>query len=634
MNVNKIAELLQSAEYADYLKGSEELSYLKTIPELQEFHLLVETLGSDHLKLVFQKNLFQLFQSDLMELNGFAMGTLLEHMTSSQKEIRSGAQGLIEEFLGSDSFTYFKKLISFRRSYPKLSLEARKVATRIIGTHELKEAYSLIQENLKSHDRDLLFLTIEIFRRSQDTRINRYLRSFAENKDDEKLSLKALDALSELGNFFDRQIFKRHLRSENLEMRKAALKGLHRLRGRHSLKYIKREFLHSKESEIREFLLNLLAAGNTPLEVTLLLELWNGEVTEKEDRQIEWILSDIDNQRKLTPILEAFRTSSESLKHKLIVLLNEISSQRCLDFYKRALFEEKNPFLLMSIMEAMAYYDRPESVPLLRSFMKDPEDLLHYYAFSAIVRHTSIDLTDILEEVALLKLPDERHHHQLILSVLAHQRSLTTLTNFLQAYTLFMLRSKRSENRYLAYMVVGKFYLLFELRGIFDIFREEKSELVIQEAERVFGDIFAKAPAAFMAANPPESVVKSSSFALGIRPTPSLLHSLIGSEAGELIRTISEIHPKEFRKSLLEIASLDLLDYKILKWANLSKLWYRDFMLLWQKIPDDPELRGLLLKAATQDDNTKFGKFLFEEYLKRGGDELTPYVRDYLSGVS
>lgn len=634
MKPQEIISLLQSPEYADFLRGNEELSRMRSVPEILSFHRLVEESESDHLRSVFQKQLFRLFSSDLMELNALAMQLLLEQATLEQKELRSGVLQLLEEFLGGDNFSYFKKLISFRRSFRSLSPRARTVATRLIGTYQLREAYTLLLDNFLSKDTDLIALTIEVFRRSKDARANRYLRAIISEEEDEKLALLALQALSELGNFFDLGRFRKLLRSPKPLLQRAALRGLHRLRGAKAMGLLEKEFLQSKDLHHRGFILDLLESGAGIPEVELLIRLWNAKISESEDRKIEGILGELEGQKKLGPILGAFDRAPESLKHKLIILLNEVSSQRCYEFYKRSLFKEKNDFLLISIMEAMAYYDRPESIPLLRSFMRDPESFLHYYAFSSIVRHNCLDLTEILEEVALLKLPDDRHHHQLILSVLAHQKSLTTLTTFLQAYVLLMLRSNRAENRYLAYRVVGKFYLLFELKGIFDIFAEERSELVIEESLRVFGEIFGRAPQAFMEANPPQSIFDSSAFIEGIQTTPSLLLSLFSSKEEKLTRALAKIHPLQFRRSLLEIAEADLLEGDVLDWADLTQLSFREFQLLWEKFPDNPKAKTTLLGAIENGGSAKFGEFILEEYLQRGGEEIIPFVSRYVGGLA
>lgn len=630
MRPAELIALLQSAEYADFLRGTEALAQLRTVPELLAFNAIVEETDNDHLRGLFQKQLFRLFSSDLMELNGLAMQLLLEQATIPQKEIRAGALSLLEEFLASDGFTYFKKLISFRRSFRLLSTPARVVATRLIGVFNLKEAHSLILENFTSGDRELITLTMEIFRRAKDSRGNRYLRALIKDGRDPDLSLKALGALSELGHYFDQSYFKTHLSSKNPELKKAALRGLYRLRGSKVLALLAREFRTSSNPEIRGYILELLADGKGSVEVELLIDLWNSEVTEAEDRRIEWMLGELEGPRKLGPILKAMKRSPESLKHKLIVLLNEISSTQCYDYYRRALQEEKNDFLLISVMEAISYYDRPESIPLLRRFMKDPESFLHYYAFSSIVRHTCLDLTEILEEVALLKLPDDRHHHQLVLSVLAHQKSLTNLTTFLQAYVLLMLRSSRGENRYLAYKVVGKFYLLFELRGVFDLFQEEKNDLVIEEGRRIFGEIFARAPQVFMEAAPGASILESDSFAQGIGPSPSLLLSLFGSREERLVRSVGRAHPVAFRRSILELAQSDLLPAEVLSWIDLTGLSFRDFELLWEKFPQERPVQRLLLESLAKEDNPKFGEFILQEYLERGGEELAPFVAHYV----
>ena len=98
------------------------------------------------------------------------------------------------------------------------------------------------------------------------------------------------------------------------------------------------------------------------------------------------------------------------------------------------------------------------------------------------------------------------------------------------------------------------------------------------------------------------------------------------------MKHVSEIHPDDFRESLLSIVDLGLFDFNSLESFTLTKLSFPDFLFLWNKAPDRPDIRGAILKAADHEGNLRLGKFIFSEYLEKGGDELVPFVSRFVRG--
>ncbi len=627
----QIIDLLESTQFSDRSKGTERLRTVQRVEDLRSLYEGIEERENDGLRQVFMGHLAGLITKDDLDACAFSLGILFRYSTFEKKNIQQESEGLIDDFLENPGVYQHLKTLSLRKCWKTLSEKERVNATRKIGNFRMVELLSLLLDNFQSKDEHLLVLTMEIMKRTMDRRANRFMRQILARGENPVLIRKSLEVLSVLGFFMDRKIFLSFLKHPSVEIQLAALEGLFELKRDKALPDVRRFFSEHKETAVRNRIVTILGKHPTRRSIRTLLELWQDEDISIVQHNIEWLLYEIEHPEKLDTILDFFPQATDAIELKIIVLLNEMQGPRLYEFYLSVIKQNKNPFLTMAAMEAVAFYDDIRTLPFLEPFLKDVTNLLHYYALASYVKHSQIDLTAVLEEVVALKIPHDRHHHQLILNVLLEQSSMKSLSKFLQVYVHFMLTSELTDNRYLSYAVVGKFHQEFELPGIFDLLRKEKNQFVIREAYQVFGDIFSFSPMTFIMAKPPEEVLSSPHFLERVRLSAGVLLALFEGRKPETLTRIQGRNRKTFWKIILELLRIELLDFEMMTWIDFSALQYGEFQELWKIYGSNEQISSHILESIAKLPDQRFGRFLLDEYLN-GRTEIHPQLSRYING--
>ncbi len=636
-HINEIEEIvsqLESTQFVDRARGGDRLNSLVDSKKILAFHEYAEQRDHYGLRLSFQKLLYRLLRGESEYLVGLSLSILFAHSILPQKGFREESERMIDEFLNAPNTYQYLKFSALRRAWKNLGTKERIMATRKIGSFQMIEVLSLLLDNFQSNDQSLIILTMEVFKRLKDKRANRLIRQILEDNSNRDLKIKALSALSELGYFLDKKIFIRNLSSEDEDIRLAALDGLYVLNGDKSLPLIKKFFFNSATDKSKIRLIEILSRNPTTLSILALLEIWQNQDFSAIEYKIDWALNEIEGSIKLDALLQFYPQANPIIRLKMISLLNEIQNQRCYDFYIDLITKQDNDLLTMAALEAVSYYNDVRTLAYLEQFLKNPENMLHYYALATYVKHTSIDLTDILEKTILHKLPDDRHHHQLILNVLSEQNSIKTPSLFLKVYVLTMLNSPRKDNRYLAFSVVKRFIHDFELTGIFDVFTRETNEMVAQEALSTFGEIFSTYPEIFMKAKPPANVFTSPVFLKKVRQSLPVLKSLILAGKKQLILDMQVKEPHTFWVYALELFKSHVFNAETITWISLSEISFEDFSFIWDSYQGDETVKTHLLKSISVSHDPRFGDFLLGEYFKDHREELYPYVSRYVNGLA
>lgn len=629
----QIIELLESTQFSERSRGTERLRTIHQVEDLRALFQGIEERQNDGLRHIFMNHLSGLLLKDDIDVCAFSLGVFFTYTTFDKKLIQRASDGHIDDFLENPGVYQHLKTLSMRKCWKTLSEKERHIATRKIGNFRMVELLSLLLDNFQSKNQDLLILTMEIMKRTFDRRANRYMRQILARGENPALVLKSLEVLSVLGFFLDRKIFMSFLKHPSVEIQLGALEGLYQLKGDSALPDVTAFFHEHKEISVRKKIISIIGKRPTRKSIRTLLEFWQTENFSQVEHSIEWLLYEIEHPEKLDTILDFFPKASEAIELKIIVLLNEMQGPRLYDFYLSVIKENKTPFLTMAAMEAVAFYDDVRTLPYLTPFLKDEKDLLHYYALASYVKHSGIDLTSVLEDVVALKIPHDRHHHQLILNVLLEQSSMKSLSKFLQVYVHFMLSSDLTDNRYLSYAVVGKFHQEFELAGIFDLLRKEKNPLVIREAYQVFGDIFSFSPMTFIKANPSDEILQSPYFLERVRLSAGVLLALFEGKKRELFGKIQKQNPKTFWQIMLEILRIELLPLEMMNWVDFKELQFSEFQELWKIYGSNPEVSSHILVSLSELPDARFGKFLIDEYLN-GRTEIHPHLSRYINGFA
>ena len=633
--IKKIVSYLESPLYSDRLKGTELLHSLVDPQDILAFHEYAEETNNYGLRLSLQRFLYLLLQKENETLCGLALSILFTYSSLPEKILKDESEKMLDEFMGTPNMFQYMKFLAIKKCWRALPTKERYMATRKIGSFQLVEVFSLLLDNFNSGDDKLIILTMEVFRRFGDKRANRFVRLILDRSDSVPLIIKALQVISELGYLFDQKYFKQYMKSADESIEGAAIEGLVKLKKDRALSNVKDFFKHSTTIEAKIRAVEILSKNPTQRSILSLLELWQEEEPGPVENKIESLVNEIEGQGKLNAILSFYPKANEVMELKIISLLNEIHHSKCYEFYTNVVKENKNALLTMAAMEAMAHYNDPRTVSLLTGFLKDPEDLLHYYALSAIVKHTDIDVMKLLTDTIRLKLDEERHHHQLILNVLKEQKFSTNLKPEVISYVLLKLRSSQRDNRYLAYSVVGKFYKDFNITDIFNIYHDEKNNLVIREAHRVFAEIASSNPDLLLGTMVGEDrkILTLETFLHHINLSQEVVSSLMLNNCDDSIFLLQKFHRADFWKFIYPFLLTNQLTFERLTWINVSHLTFEDFAEIWSFHTDSLNMRKYLLQSVSSFSDPRFGEFILSEYLTGKTPEMYPYVSRFVNGL-
>lgn len=630
--LKEIVRLLESSQFTERSEGTDLLLTLRNPAEIMALHEFIEINDNYGLRLAFHKLLFKLLRKDNEKICGLALSILFQHATSDRKALAKDSENLIDEFLSSSNMFQYLKFLALKACWKNLGPNERYLATKKIGNFQLVEVLSLLIDNFRTNEERLLLISMEVFKRLGDKRANRFMRNILADGSSEALIIKALEVMSELGNYFDRKYFRKYLKSMSEAVKLAALEGLARNNLDGSLKIIT-DFYHEAKSEHSKLaVVEILSAHPSEKSILTLLKLWQEEELTQIEHKIEWALNEIESSQKLNAILSFYPQADEGMELKIIALLNEMQHSRCYDFFLDIIQKNKNEFLTMAAMEAVAHYDDPRTIPYLQPYLKDSTQMLHYYALASMVKHSMVDLTHVLEDTVAAKLSEDRHHHQLILNVLHEQPTIKSLNLYLQSYVLTMLTSSRRDNRYLAYSIVGRFCQEFELKGIFELFSRETNDMVSREGFKIFGRMFSKNPFYFLEANPPRTILNSEHFLRSVTLNAAVILSLFSFKQQELLSTLEVRSSEDFRRAVTQlIAEYELTEVQLMG-LDYRHLSFEDFMLVWNRYQHIPEVRMKLLSTAELYHDQRWTDLVMDEYMK-GTQNLEPVISRFVNGL-
>lgn len=634
--IQNIITLLESPQYADRLKGTELLHNLSDPDAILVFHDYAEKHNNYGLRLSLQRHLSQLLNKENETLCGLALSILFTYSSLPEKILKDESEKMIDEFMGTPNMFQYMKFLAIKKCWRGLALPERYIATRKIGSFQLVEVFSLLLDNFNSNDDKLMILTMEVFRRFGDRRVNRFIRLILDTSDSKPVIIKALQVISELGYIFDQRYFKRYMTSSDEGIKGAAIEGLVNLKKDRALSKVKDFFKHSQTVEAKIRAVEILAKNPSQRSILALLELWQDEEPGPVENKIESLVNEIEGMGKLNAILKFYPLANEVMELKIISLLNEIHHSKCYEFYTVVIKENKNALLTMAAMEAITHYNDPRTVTLLTPFLKNPEHLLHYYALSGIVKHTDIDVMALLLETVRLNLDEERHHHQLILNVLKEQKFSKSLHPEMINYVSQKLSSSQRDNRYLAYSIVGKFYRDFSISDVFEIYHKEKNVLVIREAHRVFAEIASSNPELLLGTmvGDDRKILSLESFLHHINLNQEVVQALLMENAKEAILLLQKFHRADFWKHIFPFLLTSQLTFEKLTWIDLSHLNFEDFAQIWKDHSDNESIRMHLLKSIANHKDARFGEFILTEYLTGKTHEMHPYVSRFVNGIA
>lgn len=633
--VKRIAELLESPQYADRLKGNELLLNLNDPEEIKKLHDLVELQDNYNMRMATQKLASRLLKLESEELSGVGLFILFTHGTLPNKSLKVESERLIDEFLGNANKFQHLKFLAIRWSWKHLGYKEKYIATKKIGTHNLRELLPLLVDNFFSQNEDLIVLTMEVMRRVEDKRANRFMRAILDAKKSPRLIIKALEALSELGYFIDTKYFKEFSQSQDENIAITAVQGLYQLTGERGIPFVKDLFHRFDDDSVKIKAVEILTKTPTEKSVFALLELWQSVNLTSVEHKIEWALNELEGNVKVHSMIKFYHSADETLQFKIISLLNEIHHPKCFEFYSSVLLSPKNDFLCIAAMESLTFYDDVRSTYLLKNFLSDKEGNLHYYALASLVKNSHINLTEVLEGIVDSNYEHSRHYHQLVLSVLQEHRFLGTLSPKLLEYTKTMLTSKMQDNRYLAYGVFQRFEGQFSYEEIFGILEKESEQMVRKEAHKTLAYIFSIKPEIFMEslyAHDP-SLLEDPTFVGHISLNQDVIRVLLKNDTKFTVIALQRMHGVEFWKYVKVVIKEGRLSFDKLTWIDLTRVSYEDFVFLWQLFLTNFKMRDYLLQSVSVINDPRFGDFIMDEYLSGRSDEMYPYVSRFINGL-
>jgi HEAT repeat protein len=634
--VEQIITLLESPQYADRLKGNELLLNLSDPDHVLAFHEVVELQDKFAMRVALQKLLARLLQKENEELCGVALSILFSYRSSDQKSLQKESERLIDDFLGNLNKFQHLKFLAMKWAWKRIDHKEKFVATKKIGIYNLRELLPLLVDNFYTRDEALMVLTMEVMRRVEDKRANRFIRTVLDQKTSKNLILKALETLSELGYFIDVKYFKDFARSEDEEIAVTAVEGLYVMIQDRAIPYVKDLFLHSKQNSTKLKAIEILTRFPTEKSVFALLELWQTENMSAVEHKIEWALNELEGNVKVNGMIKFYHQADETLQFKILSLLNEIHHPKCFEFYSQVLLHPKNDFLCIAAMESLAFYDDLRSTLLLAPFLKDKEGSLHYYALASLVKNSHINLAAVLEDVVNTGYDHDRHYHQLVLSILQEHRSIPELTPRLLEYAKEMMTSKMKDNRYLSYGVFERFYLQYDFDRVFEIFEAEPEAMVRKEAMKTLSHIFSQRPRLFLEKLELHDVLvlEDATFIHQIRLGPDVLRALFERGVQSTILTLQQMHGYDFWRFVKDIIKEGNLSFEQLTWIDLTRVSFDDFVILWQLFLTNFKMRDYLLQSVSVIQDPRFGDFIMDEYLSGRSDEMYPYVSRFINGLT
>lgn len=633
--VDRVIQLLESPQYADRLKGNEVILGLTDPLQIKRLHELVEVQDNYTMRVAMQKLASRLLRLESEELSGAGLFILFTHGTLNHKSLKAESERLIDEFLGNSNKFQHLKFLAIRWSWRNLGYKEKYIATKKIGIHNLRELLPLLVDNFFSQNEDLMVLTMEVMRRVEDKRANRFIREILDAKKSPRLIIKALEAMSELGHFIDVKYFKEFAQSENEQIAVTAVQGLYHLIEERAIPHVKDLFYRFESDSVKIKAVEILTKTPTEKSVFALLELWQSVNLTSVEHKIEWALNELEGNVKVHSMIKFYHHADETLQFKIISLLNEIHHPKCFEFYTSVLMDPKNDFLCIAAMESLTFYDDVRSTLLLKNFMGNKDGNLHYYALAALVKNSHIDLTAVLEEVVDSNYDHARHYHQLVLSVLQEHRFLGTLSDKLLAYVKTMLVSKLQDNRYLAYGVFQRFEHQFSYDEIFGILEQEPEVMVKKEACKTLAYIFSIKPAAFMQSlyTHDPSLLEEPTFLSHITLDLEVVRVLLNNDTKFTVLALQRMHGVDFWKFAKVVIKEGRLSFDKLTWIDLTRVSYEDFVFLWQLFLTNFRMRDYLLQSVSVIKDPRFGDFIMDEYLSGRSDEMYPYVSRFINGL-
>lgn len=633
MTVSEIIQLLESPHFTDRARGADALKDITLIEDFRTIARMIEERDSDLLRLELLRFIDILLSLEDPRFAGEALRMALGFSALPRKTLRREAEKILDVFFGTARVNQHLKLLTIRSAWIGAGEPEREIATRKIGTYQLTDALPLLLDNFESKKREFVLVTIEVFRKLGDQRGNGELRKILRTSDDPTLLRKALEALSELGNFFDRKLFYKHLETRDPELQLTSLEGVSFLLKDRSIPLLRSFFDRLPDIGKRRRIVSMASRIPSPKVVRFLIDLLETSPGTEVASSIEWAINETSAPLKRDTLLKAYEKASEPVRFRIIVLLTEIRSPKVFDFYLDVIRKNVNPFLTMAAMEGASHYDDARTLDVLRPHLRDPEALLHYYALASFLRHSGAPITEAIELAVEFHLPEERHHHQLLLNVLSEQRELTGLSLFLQTYVLRMLDSSVPENRYLSYVVVGRYPLDFELGGVFERLVREKDSIVKKDALRIMARIATQNAVTFFKASPPLEILYEKDFRDNLSPDARLLVALLEGKHWNLVTLIQERSPVEFRRILFEYLRHFSLEDEVFPHLDLVALTDEEFLELWELFGKRPEVRYHLIREGSRRRDEAFGDVLLQEYLSHRDPGIAPFVSRFINGI-
>jgi HEAT repeat protein len=441
-------------------KKAAALNRIQTIfdpEELKHVYYLLEKRKDDSLRYYFLHAIENNLLTGDPQAIGICLYIAISWMEMQKHKVGKKCSDLVDYFYNDPSQSRYMKITSMRTAWSISSGNRRKVLTQLIGKYRLVEVAPLILENFEEKNQDLILLTIKVLRELQDPRGNRYIKNLLNSGNTEFL-IFSLDAIAEIGNFFDAPGLLSFLNHKEIKVRESSIKAIYSLLGLMSPYFIKRFFEKEKYFPLKVLALDLLSKVSNKTSTRFLVDNFLKSTNTKLSLRIEWALHAIDKEILLPIVLKKFDKVDNDGKFKILNLLSEFNDVSCFNLNLKILKSSKYPiFLKMLAFDIIREFNRPESIQILLKYTEDEKDPLCYYALASLLGHSDVDKEAVILLMVAKEIKMDSILHQIILSFLADKKHDHYLNKEIHNYLIRMLRHGEGNNRYLAVLATARF---------------------------------------------------------------------------------------------------------------------------------------------------------------------------------
>ncbi|GAB4405170.1 MAG: hypothetical protein OHK0056_02340 [Bacteriovoracaceae bacterium] len=452
---------------------------------LREIYLRIEALHDDAMRVVLIDALDTILRSHSIEMIGESLLILILESEQKSVKIKAMANQNLRKFLENEEIARYLKILGLRYCVQHLPLNKRMLVTHLVGEFKISELIPLVLENFKSTERSIIKVTIEVLIKLEDSRGNRFIKNYLNNKnehDNEFLDL-SIRAIGRLGTFFDFFQINKFLKSHNPKIRASAVIAICKILDFYSLFGLFRHFKKEDSSFVKAEIIRQFGRLPYRLSAKILLTIFEFEKNVDLLQNCEWALHQLPKKYLIPELMKRFFKTSDITQFRLIKILGEINDVRCIDLILRILTEIKNEFILIESFDVAVSYDRPELLFEIKKFLYSDSKNLQYYALLSALKHNCHDVWSLFEE--MIERENLTYGQRDILLKFASEKfdSLPESVALLQKIRRFIVESIKTgkmEAKVFAIEIMWKYAGESEYQFIYHNFLVERNRLVLK----------------------------------------------------------------------------------------------------------------------------------------------------------